>query len=307
MASMYKVKPIFVANQVTDLPTCMYQMKNLHGTPENVEFLSPANGPTIVQLNESKHGSRERTPSEVAKLEAVQEDILLKLNNLKSKLDELRKLVKEPVTKAPTKQQQTTLSTAYDFSKVTEAVVAANPSNPPYALLALQKIWSPEIDVSISTYSHSSLKPKVPKTLNDLFNTSSKLQGVPTLMIRIIWTPVKQTQIITSPAKQIICSEVNILRLLSRFGPPTTNIDSLSAEEAASVDQLLDLLHGAALKNGSSSFISKLAPEGPDGWLLKKGPSIADFALWSYLKNEKSVKCSGKLATWQKKCDKLFN
>jgi len=104
----------------------------------------------------------------------------------------------------------------------------------------------------------------------------------------------------------VIKGDVNILRLLSRFGPSHLSIDSLSAEEAAVADSLLDLIHGCF--GGSltkNAFLNKLTP-GPKGWLLAQGPSIVDVALWSYLKAEKSAKCPPKLSSWLKTCDKTF-
>ncbi|XP_065345406.1 aminoacyl tRNA synthase complex-interacting multifunctional protein 2 [Cloeon dipterum] len=301
MATMYELKPIFVPDDLSDLPTCMYRLKNLHTSSNDAEVINAPNRTATQQCNGGE--TVEQSP-EIAKLEAVQEDILQKLSNLISKLDNIKKLVKEP--KAPIKHQPNTTSTkpaSIELVKLADAAVTANPSNPPYGLLALRTLWSNEVSITLSTHAHSTLKYALPKAVNDLFNLPTEQRGLPVLNIRVIWADVKHPKIVTSPACQIIYGEVNILRLLSRFGPTFTNIDSLPPEDASAADQMLDSVHGAI--NGQTEFINKLSLE-PSGWLLSRGPSIVDVAHWSYFKGKKSARTPSTLSGWSKSCEKHF-
>lgn len=237
---MYALKPILKPVEV-DLPFCMYSMK-------------PVIGSAGQQCASASQNSSDQETLQL--LAAKQEKVLKQLAELREQLlsmkTELNVCNKPAQPSAGT--SSTTKSAAKADSKpqkiepinlsyLQDFVVNACPTNIPYGLLALKKLWINRLNLQVECFTHST----VPKLSEEalvfqkvITSLEPKIENLPRLKVTLIWKNVgTYTEMITSPTAYVpICGEVNILRFLSRCGPNEFNYER--QDDLTEADSILD-------------------------------------------------------------------
>lgn len=169
-------------------------------------------------------------------------------------------------------------------------MVHVNPSNIPYSLLGLQKLWTDRLNLVIECYTHSSVRvlpaenQQFAKQLSS-FNANPKH---PSLKLALIWKEGATTNLVCAPGTFIpISGEANILRYLIRIGPSEFGYLN-SIQINLEIDALFDLVHElisttakdhrlAILKRLSQRLNTKTAFGGDS-------TNVSDIAVFSTLK-----------------------
>uniref|UniRef100_A0A1Q3F2Q5 Putative multisynthetase complex auxiliary protein p38 n=1 Tax=Culex tarsalis TaxID=7177 RepID=A0A1Q3F2Q5_CULTA len=291
---MYAIKPILKPVEV-DLPSCMYSMK-------------PVIGSAGQQCATASQNSNDQETLQL--LAAKQEKVLKQLAELREQLVSMKtelKLCSKPaqpsagagsttkstakVDSKPQKIEPINLSYLQDF------VVNACPTNIPYGLLALKKLWINRLNLQVECFTHST----VPKLSEEallfqkvITSLEPKIENLPRLKVTLIWKNVgTYTEMITSPTAYVpICGEVNMLRFLSRCGPNEFNYEQ--QDDLTEADSILDtcylLINQQNVKDKKqvlktlSSKLGKVSCFGGSGTI-----SLCDIAATSAIKQVQQV------------------
>ncbi|XP_044753884.1 probable aminoacyl tRNA synthase complex-interacting multifunctional protein 2 [Coccinella septempunctata] len=310
---MYVLRPIISLDAQIELPKCMYRMKNFHAGAEN-ELVGknpphPENFGTFKQAEQFLKTVENR---EMAELEKRQEKLLGQLEELKKIMNSIRSSLKLP-SKCTNSQNLNSNNSNSGIKKkrsyeVPDIVINANPSYPPYFLLFLQQLLKKEVFLNISCYLHSSVS-KLPNVCEAfLRKLKSQENGVPSVLIRLIWKeigPVAELNIPHYP----IQGEANILRYLVRILDNELNYER--SQNMIKIDELLDLsyrLSFADSKTNRTSLIQSLNKNLKSKWLTdQKEISIADVAVYDALKKFASNnEINGSLSKWFVQCEKFL-
>nr|CAD7457345.1 unnamed protein product [Timema tahoe] len=251
---------------------------------------------------------------DVMALETRQEAILDQLAQLKQQITGLREGLKQSIPSTPQRSRKLTVTNIpAQNGLIHDIVINASPKHPPYSILALYQLWGETLKLNISCHVHSTV-PNVPEHLLSFRPTNcTASKNSPLLNITIVWKEVgPDTELIVSPLKHVaVRGEVNILRYLTRLGPPQFNYElSDTPEDATQVDATLDacyLLSRCAGKE-QRALVGALAEGLGKKSFLAGGnqPSVADIAVWSALKQAGGGKLSGDLARWFDQCSQTF-
>lgn len=200
----------------------------------------------------------------------------------------------KPAAKAESKPQKIepiNLSFLQDF------VVNACPTNIPYGLLALKKLWINRLNLQVECFTHSTVPKLSEEALHFqkvITSLEPKIENLPRLKVTLIWKNVgTYTEMITSPTAYVpICGEVNILRFLSRCGPNEFNYERQGDQTEA--DSILDtcylLINKSNVKDKKqvlktlSSKLGKVSCFGANGTI-----SLCDIAAASAIKQVQQV------------------
>uniref|UniRef100_A0A1Q3F070 Putative multisynthetase complex auxiliary protein p38 n=1 Tax=Culex tarsalis TaxID=7177 RepID=A0A1Q3F070_CULTA len=307
---MYALKPILKPVEV-DLPSCMYSMKPFIGSAGQQCGTVSQNSVFMDNLTEKLNALFLQNDQETLQLLAAkQEKVLKQLAELREQLVSMKtelKLCSKPaqpsagagsatksaakVDSKPQKIEPINLSYLQDF------VVNACPTNIPYGLLALKKLWINRLNLQVECFTHST----VPKLSEEallfqkvITSLEPKIENLPRLKVTLIWKNVgTYTEMITSPTAYVpICGEVNMLRFLSRCGPSEFNYER--QDDLTEADSILDtcylLINQQNVKDKKqvlktlSSKLGKVSCFGGSGTI-----SLCDIAATSAIKQVQQV------------------
>jgi len=289
-ANMYVMKPLSTNVETLNINSPMYRMKNLHGD----------SCPTQCPMSEE----------EMTTIENEQARILEGLSQLNALIDQIRKSILEEKPRAQKAHAQKasfgTCRSPSEFPCVHDIVVNANPSSPPFSLLALQKAWSSLVDVNISCHVHSSAKG-APQGWPGSLDTKTE-GSAQQINVRLVWKEISgDCELIVSPIKAVpLLGEVNLLRLLKRWhfseGDPLVEVK---------VDDALDQIHRLSVKGDAgedvtNSLLRLLSAS--KHWIVGDSPSIADIAAWSLIKRKNvTFPPNSPASQWLSKSNQLFS
>jgi len=223
---MYNLKPIYSDVNV-EIPSCMYQMKSLHGKSESVMEL---NEPDLKSLVDKER-----------KITADLQLLTEELKNLSAKLGhtfgESSPLISKKVDKV-------TISDCNLPEGISDFVVSVSPVQPALsAVLIGELLRSNGIHVATPTQRHSSLKDDIPENyLAAMGGLSGRIQQhVEKVVLTFIWkydpfcpylmqSPLRQTKII---------GDANIGRYLCRILCPNIYNEN-NVEQIAIIDKWVD-------------------------------------------------------------------
>lgn len=288
--TMYKVKPAFQLPNGLDISTSMYKMKNIHGS----NFISSA------ESQDKLPNIMEQIPlPEVVSLESRQEAILQQLLLLKDQMAALRSELNryccppKKVAFRPNLQEN---------GVVRDIVVNANPENPPYSLLLINKLWPESLNLNVNCYTHSSVKER-PTNLGYFENIQAENPDAVELKVTLVWKNVSSDcEFIVSPLNQCgIRGEVNLLRFLHRCMQPKNDII-----EETKLDTILDtchrLTHSRTVREKQAMIRSLNAALGKSDWLGGEAMNVADIAAWSAVSNCKDMELTKNMSKWMVRC-----
>lgn len=295
---MYKLRPIVSHDETLPVPSHnMYRIKPIQ------EASGQAQG-----QSSSATGSK----GDMASLEGRQEEILIKLAKLKTDIEDLRLILRQPsqvsaapITPAGTCQPHPELAECQDI------VVYASPEHAPYSLLGLTRLWGASCPVELSNHTHSSVK-EAPAFAGSFCNS---VNGIPQIRITLIWKDVgAETELVINPVKHLsIRGETNILRFLSRVGPSNLSYENSSdLIQTTQLDEVLDncqrLARSHTVKEKQAIVRSFNSSLGKTEWMCGQPKvSIVDLAVWSVVKQlGSSATLIQTMSKWMERCDRLF-
>ncbi|KAK7791909.1 hypothetical protein R5R35_005427 [Gryllus longicercus] len=302
--SMYKMRPIIKLAEEIDLPKCMYKMKVIQNSHCVVQKDRSTNDRLASAITEQVNKFLKKPMPEVVALENRQEAILVQLAQLKQQLNNLREQLKKPTSCTSIKIQ---VQNTYKNGLHEEIVVKANPKRPPYSLLALNRLL--QNSINIRNYVHSTTED-----LGEILKQFNKTSNSPLFNIRLIWKDVPDTEFLISPTKHSgITTEVNLLRFLSRSGPPELNYEASGDAVFASIaDELLDtcyrIVKETTIKGRQIHFKLFGAALQKYQFLMGDTVSVVDIAGWSALKQIGYVSkdLPSNVNKWIERCNHIF-
>ncbi|XP_038121368.1 probable aminoacyl tRNA synthase complex-interacting multifunctional protein 2 isoform X2 [Culex quinquefasciatus] len=291
---MYALKPILKPVEV-DLPSCMYSMKPVIGSASQQSASQNSNDQETLQLLAAK---QDKVLKQLAELREQLVSMKTELNLCSKPAQPAAAGSSGPTTKSaakvaskPQKIEPINLSYLQDF------VVNACPTNIPYGLLALKKLWINRLNLQVECFTHSTVPKLSEEALNFqkvITSLEPKIENLPRLKVTLIWKNVgTYTEMITSPTAYVpICGEVNILRFLSRCGPNEFNYER--QDDLTEADSILDtcylLINKQNVKDKKqvlktlSSKLGKVSCFGGSGTI-----SLCDIAATSAIKQVHQV------------------
>ncbi|XP_037032269.1 probable aminoacyl tRNA synthase complex-interacting multifunctional protein 2 isoform X2 [Bradysia coprophila] len=295
---MYHIKPIISSNVHIELPTSMYQIKpistdhlndihsnNLNVAGSNLADVSEKPNRDIVQqinkILKSKSGDMEE-------LEARQEIILKQLKELKERLMSMHKELNVCSKPAQSRVQQSsqtkTAQKPIDASNLRDIVINANPSNVPFSLVILKKLWTDRLSINIQFYTHSSVSSLSQSAVNfQHICTAHQSTSATALNVSLIWKNVDSIEMINGSTLPII-GESNILRYLARIGPNEFNYET-NGSNCNEIDSQLDLsemlLAAETARDRQTIFKNLNATLGKNEYFGGSEPRINDLSLAS--------------------------
>nr|CAD7579011.1 unnamed protein product [Timema californicum] len=312
--SMYTIRPIIKISEEIEYPKCMYMMKNLQKSHVTYAKKSTNITNSTSVLEQVKKLLKMPLP-EVMALETRQEAILDQLAQLKEQITGLREGLKQSIPSTPQRSRKLTITNIpAQNGLIHDIVINASPKHPPYSILALYHLWGETLKLNISCHIHSTVHDVPEHLLSFRPTNSAASKNSPLLNITIVWKEVgPDTELIVSPLKHVaVRGEVNILRYLTRLGPPQFNYELSDAPaDATQVDATLDacyLLSRCGAGKEQRALIGALAARLGKERFLSGGnqPSVADIAVWSALKQAGDAKLGGDLARWFDQCSRTF-
>ncbi|KAJ6646589.1 putative aminoacyl tRNA synthase complex-interacting multifunctional protein 2 [Pseudolycoriella hygida] len=251
---MYHVNPIITSTFHIEYPTSMYTVKPISTDHFNKCNNLNAIGSESADVSEksSKKSNQDivqqidnilKTNNDMAELEARQEVILRHLKELKDRLLSMQKELKPHHKSAQSKAQQSTeirtTQKPIDTTNLRDIVINANPSNVPYSLFALKKLWTDRLSLNIQFYIHSTVSSLTDraKSFQDICTTHQPT-ATTSVNINFIWKNVNNIEMIIESLP--IVGESNILRYLARIGPNEFNYES-NGSNFNEIDSQLDL------------------------------------------------------------------
>lgn len=320
--TMYRMRPIIKLREELELPKCMYRMKNIQQAYLNSRVERQLfNEIKPSSISEQVKKLLKCPLPEMAELENRQEAILAQLADLKNQITSLRAQLKQsPIS---TVREETDISTNKTCSilqngVIHDIVINASPRYPPYSVAALRRLWSDGLKLGVHCHVHSSIL-ELPKNLDKFLSlvSNSDQERSPLLNITLVWKDVgPDTELVVSPMKHItIKGEVNILRYLSRLGPPKFNYE-LDNDPATSarLDDLLDTCYSLArcsTVKEQQSLIRALNSYLGKSQFMAGGDriSVADVAVWSVLRQidvQPQRALSSNMNKWLHDCSQLL-
>nr|XP_010964009.1 aminoacyl tRNA synthase complex-interacting multifunctional protein 2 isoform X1 [Camelus bactrianus] len=307
---MYQVKPYHEggASLRVELPTCMYQLPNVHGKTSSP---APAAG----------HVQEESDPS-LRALESCQDDILKRLYELKAAVDGLSKMIQTPdadldVTDIIQADEPTAFSTnavdlnsmlGKDYGALKDIVINANPTSPPLSLLVLHRLLCDHYRVLSTVHTHSAVEG-VPANLLRCFGEQTKQQPRHEYQLgfTLIWKNVPKTQMKFSV--QTMCpveGEGNVARFLfSLFGQKhdAVNLTLIDSWVDTAIFQLKD----GSSKEKAAVFRAMNSALGKSPWLVGDELTVADVMLWSVLRQTGGcgAPAPANVQRWMRACENL--
>ncbi|KAF7988837.1 hypothetical protein HCN44_007147 [Aphidius gifuensis] len=301
MSTMYELKPIIKHDSFVNLPTCMYEMKNLHENEKSKQECRIVSNVTKQVNNFLK------TPlPEVIELEARQEKILESLAELKKQLSNLLKDVNKDDKEIKSKNIEKNIPLSIK-KKIREHVnvdvtINVNPKKPCYSIIALKKIWD-DVDFPVTCYLSSDMKESV----DNIFKNTEETGKPGVINISLIWKTNDCQLIVSALQNYPIIGEINMLRYFSRLlGENNENII-----ETEKIDTILDISHSILFENNQKninnylSILSKKLDNKDNFFTGFYYPGIADVALWSTIK-QVNPKLPENIKKWFNKCEKYF-
>ncbi|XP_029292643.1 LOW QUALITY PROTEIN: aminoacyl tRNA synthase complex-interacting multifunctional protein 2 [Cottoperca gobio] len=310
---MYQVKPICGSHIKTDLPTCMYNLPNVHAQP----------GSMFTSEHALQNG--EVDPA-VKALEARQDEIMRKLYELKAAVDGLAKTVTTPdadldLTVSSTFCSQSPSSTTFkgvtdldtllgkDLGALRDIVINANPAQPPLTLLVLHSVLCQRYRVLSTVHVHSSVTNVPPQLLSCLGprHADSYARQMFQLGFTLIWKDVPKLQMKFSV--QNMCpveGEANVARFLFKLLSPYPS----DAAPATLVDSWVDtaffqLAEGSA-KERAAVLRALNSSLGRNPWLAGPEFSLADIACYCcVLQSGSASSTPTNVQRWLKSCENL--
>ncbi|KAK9504671.1 hypothetical protein O3M35_010950 [Rhynocoris fuscipes] len=190
--------------------------------------------------------------------------------------------------------------------------LSINKKNPPYSLLAVNKIW-PDCVLKYSCHLHSSAAslPKAFKEFQDKLEAQT-FNGEPDLNIRIVWKNVDtDCEFIISPIKSVpLFGEVNLLRFLNA----SYQYNKTDIIKETLMDEKLDAcycLSRCQTNDDIKPYLQILSNglENNNGWLCGgDNISVVDLAAWSVFKQMRKNNFGIQaLNNWYKNCNDLLN
>jgi len=318
---MYELKPIIKHNIPIDLPSTMYEMKNIYGAfngdksnGTNHDVVSPFTSHIRPDIRQQiRNVLKAQNNGDLQALQQRQVTILEQLKELKSKLVSMHKqlgICAKPAQAvahkpAAVKLELKPIQTKY----LQEVVVNVNPKNIPYSLATLQTLWSNRLNIVVQCYVHSTIA-EISASAKD-FATNIQLAKsnptLPTLNVSLIWKDVAVTELQCAPTTFIpIFGEVNILRYLSRVGPNEYAYES-SIVQAAEIDSILDVCHQfitVSTQKERSAILKKLNVRlGRSEYFNGASLGVVDVALHSAVQqlNISAKDLTPPLVNWQRR------
>ncbi|KAJ9598491.1 hypothetical protein L9F63_010811 [Diploptera punctata] len=316
---MYRMKPIVNISGQIELPKCMYRMKNIQQAYLKSHVEQTPNKKQFSSISEQVNKFLKCPLPEMTALENRQEAILAQLAELKNQMAVIRAQLEQSVTpkiQLGKKVMVTRDNELLQNGVIHDIVINASPKYPPYSLAALRRLWGDGLKLGIKCYFHSSML-ELPDYLKDfvsLVSNDIKDDKLPLLNVTLVWKDVgPNTELVVSPIKHAtVKGEVNILRYLSRLGPPKYNYE-LNSEPAMSarVDSILDTCYNMARSTtvkDKQSLIKVLNSHLGKNEFLTGGSSIsiADVAAWSVLKQIDAQNLTNNMNSWLQRCSQLL-
>lgn len=120
-------------------------------------------------------------------------------------------------------------------------MINANPSNVPFSLVILKKLWTDRLSINIQFYTHSSVSSLSQSAVNfQNICTAHQSTSATTLNVSIIWKSIDNIEMINGASATPIIGESNILRYLARIGPNEFNYET-NGSNCNEIDSQLDL------------------------------------------------------------------
>lgn len=298
-ACMYKLRPI--VNHDAPLPPPSHNMYRMKPAQGGEGIANNASGPTGSKGN-------------MTALEGRQEDILKKLSKLKTDIEELRVILRQPSPNSAA-SVPTSTSTACppcpELGESQDIVIFASPAHPPYSILGLTHLWAGSCPIQLSNHTHSSVK-EAPANAQVFRND---VTGVPHMQVTLVWKEVgPETELVINPIKcTTVRGETNILRFLSRVGPANFSYENNpNLNCVAQLDEVLDncqrLARARTAKEKQAIVRTFNASLGKSEWLCGQPKlSVVDIAVWSVLKQlGPSATLTQTLSKWMECCDILL-
>lgn len=274
MSVMYSLPQIVPSNMVLDLPTSMYRLPK-------------------IQVTEN-FGNETSSNVDLASLEARQESILRRLEDLKIQVETL---TGSKVSKTPA------------ITRKMDVVVRADPAFPPRSLpLICSQLQKSGLVIFTSSHVHSSLVKPLPQNLLDFLPAGCENRAEAQICVTLIWKPVgRDPECIESAlAHGVIRGEANLLRFFCRqFNLIGYVENSTNITESTKIDAQLDAIHSELFWGDEKVFSKKLEEAlKKEEFLGGQGkPNVADFLAFSALDGKKQTPS---LQNWVKKCKAAF-
>nr|CAH7737124.1 unnamed protein product [Callosobruchus chinensis] len=314
---MYQTKQIVQHDFPVELPKCMYRMKNIHARRNgmvdgpNDHVTSSEVKLEIFEQVKQFLKNNQQIPG-MAELQAKQADILKQLAELKKQIDSIKSDLNikhsTPVAKPIYSGSSAATQKAHCSNDLSDIVINASPTNPPYSLEIIQKLFKDVVNFNVTIQSHSSVGvlSDNAKELERRLVSFKPVTGTPSVNVTLIWKTVGvDTELLVGFLP--IRGEVNLLRYLSRAiqSPLTYSSDPNSIE----IDSLLDICYlivrsktkveRAALYQSLNKSLGKAQ------WLTGRSQvGIADIAAYSSIKQVSGESdISAALKKWYQRCE----
>lgn len=291
---MYHMNPIITSDIHIEYPTSMYKLKPI-STDDSTEIFG--NNLNLVGKDLADQTKVKNTDME--ELEFRQETILKHLNELKDRLtlmqEQLKICNKQAVSLLASKAAKVTPTTQkpIDSANLREIIINANPSNIPYSLLALKKLWTHRLSVTLQFYTHSTVSGLTQPAINfQNLCTAHQSTSSANLNITLIWKNIDNIEMINGSSSPVI-GESNILRYLARIGPNEFNYES-NGSNYNEIDSQLDLsellISASTAKERQTIFKTLNTTLGKNEFFGGTEPQINDFSLASAVLQSKTEK-----------------
>ncbi|XP_045126506.1 aminoacyl tRNA synthase complex-interacting multifunctional protein 2-like [Portunus trituberculatus] len=288
---MYRCPKLVDVPVVVELPSVMYKM---------APFSLKSHDSSPAQLVQTSKGC----PAASA-LEARQEAVLKRLQNLKDQLDHLQSTRTTTATAAATTAAAAAATAGglgaaacssplkTPSSPIQDLVIAASPASPPLSLLVLRRLLGQSgLPVHCSSRLHSSV-PQVRPELQAAF-TESPLEerSKHSVAFSLQWSDVPSPSLMINPLRQTrIAGEANILRYVTRLLPSTSpyNFEATGTfTSIAETDSLLDTLEGSLVWGGAKERAAVMREIGKrlsrSAFLCGGQCGVVDLLAWSLVR-----------------------
>ncbi|XP_075942203.1 aminoacyl tRNA synthase complex-interacting multifunctional protein 2 [Anarhichas minor] len=311
--SMYQVKPVCRSLITTDLPTCMYNLRNVHAQQGN------------SSTSEHALQNGEVDPA-VKALEARQDEIMRKLYELKAAVEGLAKTVSTPdadldLTVSSSLSSQSPASTTFkgvtdldtllgkDLGALRDIVINANPAQPPLTLLVLHSVLCQRYRVLSTVHVHSSTASVPPQLLSCLGprHADSYARQMFQLGFTLIWKDVPKLQMKFSI--QNMCpveGEANVARFLFKLLSPYPSDPAVATLVDSWVDTAFFQLAEGSAKERAAVLRALNSALGRGPWLAGPEFSLADIACYCcVLQSGPASSTPANVQRWIKSCENL--
>ncbi|XP_031351818.1 probable aminoacyl tRNA synthase complex-interacting multifunctional protein 2 isoform X2 [Photinus pyralis] len=289
--NFYKTREIIRHDVEVSVPNNMYKMKNIHDkkTKEGplVNHVSPFQDSVNISMQKLED------QPEINGLEERLRNIIRELDEIRDDMSKLKAAVTghEPVV----------------VPELNDMIVNANPSFPPYAILALQKLCAPVVNLVVGTHTHSSIPSLTPEAENlaQKLREFVPLADLPKISLRLIWKNV-------GPACELlatqlpICGEANVLRYFARVLPGLFIYEN--SDNVTDLDAALDIAYclvQAKTKTERASHLQSLSKKlGKSQFLCAHAEiTIADIAACSAIKQVAQNEVNQTMGKWLVRCE----